>query len=72
MPFIKVGDENSGLIDIDYEDQGAGAPVVLIHGYPLSGRACDKQLLVLLQAGRSGDHLRPARIREVQSPRVRL
>jgi pimeloyl-ACP methyl ester carboxylesterase len=31
-------------IDIYYEDHGSGQPVLLIHGYPLSGRAWDKQV----------------------------
>jgi non-heme chloroperoxidase len=52
MPFIKVGQENSGSIDLYYEDHGAGQPVVLIHGYPLSGRAWDKQVPELLEDGR--------------------
>jgi non-heme chloroperoxidase len=51
MPFIKVGTENSADIEIYYEDHGTGQPVVLIHGYPLSGRAWDKQVPVLLEAG---------------------
>jgi non-heme chloroperoxidase len=51
MPYVKVGEENSGHIKLHYEDYGAGEPVVLIHGYPLSGRAWDKQLPVLLDAG---------------------
>ncbi len=51
MPYIKVGQENSGSIDLYYEDHGSGRPVVLIHGYPLSGRAWDKQVLVLLENG---------------------
>jgi non-heme chloroperoxidase len=51
MPYLKVGQENSGLIELHYEDHGAGNPVVLIHGYPLSGRAWDKQVPVLLEAG---------------------
>jgi non-heme chloroperoxidase len=51
MPFVKVGTENSADTEIHYEDHGAGQPVVLIHGYPLSGRAWDKQLPVLLEAG---------------------
>ena len=38
MPYLKVGQENSGPIDLYYEDHGSGQPVVLIHGYPLSGR----------------------------------
>ena len=51
MPYINVGKENSGNIELHYEDHGSGSPVVLIHGYPLSGRAWDKQVPVLLEAG---------------------
>src|SRR5450432_4549709 len=51
MPYVKVGTENSADIEIYYTDHGAGQPVVLIHGYPLSGRSWDKQVPVLLDAG---------------------
>jgi non-heme chloroperoxidase len=51
MAFITVGKENSTNIDIYYEDHGAGKPVVLIHGYPLSGASWEKQLAPLLAAG---------------------
>jgi non-heme chloroperoxidase len=51
MPFVNVGKENSGTIDLYYEDHGAGKPVILIHGYPLSGRAWEKQVPALLDAG---------------------
>src|SRR5207302_4003208 len=51
MPYIAVGRENSGPIELYYEDHGSGRPVVLMHGYPLSGRAWDKQVPVLLDAG---------------------
>ena len=44
--------ENSGAIELYYEDHGEGKPVVLIHGYPLSGASWEKQVPVLLQAGR--------------------
>ncbi len=51
MPYIKVGNENSGPIDLYYEDHGSGPPVVLIHGWPLSSASWEKQLPVLLSAG---------------------
>ena len=51
MPTVTVSRENSGDIEINYEDHGAGQPVVLIHGYPLSGRAWDRQVPALLEAG---------------------
>ncbi|MGD0463530.1 MAG: alpha/beta hydrolase [Tepidisphaeraceae bacterium] len=52
MPFVKVDQENSGSIELYYEDHGEGRPVVLIHGYPLSGASWEKQVPVLLDAGR--------------------
>ena len=71
MPYVTVGRENSGDIDLYYEDHGAGQPVVLIHGYPLNGHP-----------GRSRNgpaasrvprhHLRPPRLRPVQPAHRRL
>jgi non-heme chloroperoxidase len=52
MPYVTVGEENSGSIDLYYEDHGSGDPVVLIHGWPLSGRSWEKQVPALLEAGR--------------------
>src|SRR5207253_8256644 len=51
MPIVNVGMENSGNVDLYYEDHGTGKPIVLIHGYPLSGASWEKQLPVLLSAG---------------------
>lgn len=51
MPYVIVGRENSGNVELYYEDHGQGRPVVLIHGFPLSGHSWEKQLLVLLGAG---------------------
>jgi non-heme chloroperoxidase len=51
MPRITVGKENSGSIELYYEDQGTGKPVVLIHGWPLSGSSWEKQVPALLDAG---------------------
>jgi len=50
--YINVGQENSTPIDLYYEDHGTGPPVMLIHGWPLSGRSWEKQLTALLAAGR--------------------
>ncbi|MFB9640649.1 alpha/beta fold hydrolase, partial [Streptomyces spiralis] len=50
MGKVTVGQENSDLINIHYEDHGSGRPVVLIHGYPLDGQSWEKQERVLLQA----------------------
>ena len=49
--FIEVGQENSTPINVYYEDHGSGSPVVLIHGYPLSGASWEKQLPALIAAG---------------------
>jgi non-heme chloroperoxidase len=51
MPYVTVSTENSGNIELYYEDHGSGKPVVLIHGYPLSGASWEKQVPVLLNAG---------------------
>jgi non-heme chloroperoxidase len=51
VPYLTVGVENSAPIDLYYEDHGAGQPVVLIHGFPLSGAAWEKQIGPLLNAG---------------------
>jgi non-heme chloroperoxidase len=51
MPYVTVGKENSGNIELYYEEHGSGRPIVLIHGYPLSGASWEKQVPVLLDAG---------------------
>lgn len=51
MPYITVGQENSAEINLHYTDQGTGQPVVLIHGYPLSGASWEKQEQALQDAG---------------------
>jgi non-heme chloroperoxidase len=51
MPYVTVGKENSGDIELYYEDHGSGSPIVLIHGYPLSGASWERQVPVLLAAG---------------------
>ena len=51
MPFVAVGQENSMPVELYYEDHGSGSPVVLIHGFPLSGRAWERQERALIAAG---------------------
>ncbi|MGM1018217.1 MAG: alpha/beta fold hydrolase [Actinomycetota bacterium] len=51
MATITVGTENSTPIELYYEDQGAGQPVVLIHGYPLNGHSWERQTRDLLAQG---------------------
>lgn len=51
MPYVTVGRENTGDIRIYYEDHGAGAPVVLIHGYLADGQSWEKQESALITAG---------------------
>jgi non-heme chloroperoxidase len=51
VPYVTVGAENSGDIEIYYEDHGSGTPVVLIHGFPLDGHSWERQVGPLLQAG---------------------
>lgn len=51
MGYIRVGQENSTDVELYYEDQGEGQPVVLIHGYPLDGRSWERQTRALLDAG---------------------
>jgi non-heme chloroperoxidase len=51
MAFLNVGKENSANIDIYYEDRGVGKPVVLIHGWPLSGASWERQAAALLASG---------------------
>ncbi len=51
MSYLTVGKENSGTIDLYYEDHGKGRPVVLIHGWPLSSKSWEKQVPALLDAG---------------------
>jgi non-heme chloroperoxidase len=49
MSYITVGSENSSDIKIHYEDHGKGSPVLLIHGFPFSAAAWEKQEAVLLK-----------------------
>ncbi|GAC1333160.1 MAG: bromoperoxidase [Candidatus Dormibacteria bacterium] len=51
MSRLKVGTDNGTPVELHYEDHGAGKPVVLIHGWPLSGRSWENQVPALVDAG---------------------
>lgn len=51
MGTVTVGRENTAPIDLYYEDNGSGSPVVLLHGWPLDSRSWEPQLPALVQAG---------------------
>ncbi len=51
MGSVVVGRDSAGSIELHYEDRGSGRPVVLIHGWPLSGASWEKQVEALLTAG---------------------
>lgn len=51
MPFITSAQNANDPIKIYYEDMGAGAPVVFIHGWPLSGSMWEYQVTELVKKG---------------------
>ncbi|MGN7783108.1 alpha/beta fold hydrolase [Niabella sp. 22666] len=50
MPYLN-NTQTSNEVKIFYEDHGAGRPVILIHGWPLSHRSWDGQVTALTEAG---------------------
>jgi len=51
MPKLTVATENQTPVKLYYEDHGTGKPVVLVHGWPLSGRSWEAQVPALVAAG---------------------
>jgi non-heme chloroperoxidase len=52
MSRIKVNQDRSGKpIELFYEDVGSGAPVVLIHGWPVSQQMWENQVLAIASKG---------------------
>ncbi len=51
MPYVNVGTDAGQPVDLYFEVVGQGPPVVLIHGWPLSGRSWEAQVKPLVDAG---------------------
>jgi pimeloyl-ACP methyl ester carboxylesterase len=51
MPYIKVGKEKSGGIEIYYKDRGKDQPLIFSHGWPLTADAWEDQMLFLASHG---------------------
>src|SRR6516165_2647259 len=51
MATVTVGSDNGSLVELYYEDRGAGRPVVLIHGLLQDCRSGERQVAALLAAG---------------------
>ncbi|KOC26060.1 bromoperoxidase [Comamonas testosteroni] len=51
MPYIELSQSKSKPVQLHYQDFGDGPPVVLIHGWPLSGRTWEPQVADLVDAG---------------------
>ncbi|ROO28810.1 alpha/beta fold hydrolase [Salinisphaera orenii] len=51
MAFLQVATENEAPVELYYEDHGSGRPVVLVHGWPMSGRSWEPQVGALIEAG---------------------
>jgi non-heme chloroperoxidase len=49
MPYITKNDNQN--VELYYEDFGSGQPLILIHGWPLSGKSWEMQIPVLLDLG---------------------
>lgn len=51
MSYINIKKEDFRNIKLYYEDKGSGKPIIFIHGFPQSGAAWEREVLVMLENG---------------------
>ncbi|MGI4847078.1 MAG: alpha/beta fold hydrolase [Janthinobacterium lividum] len=51
MPTLTIESSKNDPVELYYETHGSGKPVVLVHGWPLSGRSWEAQVPALVEAG---------------------
>jgi non-heme chloroperoxidase len=52
MPYLeKTTAQKAADVDIYFEDHGSGQPIILVHGWPLSGAMWEYQVPALIDAG---------------------
>ncbi|MDQ3901800.1 MAG: alpha/beta hydrolase, partial [Actinomycetota bacterium] len=51
MGRVTVGEDNGTPVELYYQDHGSGPPVILVHGWPLSGRSWEHQVPALVEDG---------------------
>jgi non-heme chloroperoxidase len=52
MPYLeKTTAQQAADVDIYFEDHGSGQPIILVHGWPLSGAMWEYQVPALIDAG---------------------
>jgi pimeloyl-ACP methyl ester carboxylesterase len=51
VPRLTVGTSGRHDVELYFEDHGEGRPVVLVHGWPLSGKSWENQVGPLVDAG---------------------
>lgn len=52
MSSLVIGREGGAPVALHYDDHGAGVPVVLVHGWPLSATSWERQTAALVASGR--------------------
>ena len=71
MPYVKVGEENSGHVKLHYEDYGAGEPITSSR-LPVERPGVGQAGAGVARRRPSCHHLRPPRVRQLESAIYRL